>query len=157
LIALRNAPEWQGLLWYDDFYQRTVLRGRTPWLEQEVHDQPWDGRDDILTANWLQHQEINVTPEVAGQAVETIAPKHRLHPVREYRAGLVWDEPPRLDRWAIDYLGAEDSPYIRAISRCWLISAVARIMQPGCKADYVLILEGPQGKLKSTALDRLAR
>jgi predicted P-loop ATPase len=63
---------------------------------------------------------------------------------------------PRLDAWLIDYFHAQDSVYIRAIGPRYLISGVARIYQPGCKVDHLLILEGPQGKQKSEALRTLA-
>jgi len=70
--------------------------------------------------------------------------------------GLTWDGKERCSTWLIDYLGVEDSLYARAVGRKWLVSAVARIMQPGCKADVCLILESfKQGKLKSTALRSL--
>ena len=63
---------------------------------------------------------------------------------------------PRLDSWALTYLGADDTPLSRAFGALWAISAIARIMQPGAKADHMLILEGPQGARKSTALKVLA-
>jgi predicted P-loop ATPase len=76
--------------------------------------------------------------------------------VREYLDGLVWDKHPRVDRWLIDYGKAVDAPYIRAVSRLMLVAAVRRVRQPGCAFDEMLILEGPQGIGKSTALQILA-
>jgi predicted P-loop ATPase len=70
--------------------------------------------------------------------------------------GLVWDSEQRLDTWALTYLGTSDTPLHRAFGSLWAISAVARIMQPGAKVDHMLILEGPQGARKSTALKVLA-
>lgn len=80
------------------------------------------------------------------------------HPVREYLEGLKWDGKHRVRRWLIDYLGAvNDSPeYVEAVGEAWMISAIARIFLPGCKADHVLILQGPQGIMKSSALAILA-
>jgi predicted P-loop ATPase len=85
-----------------------------------------------------------------------VARENSYHPVRDFLNSLAWDGQDRLSRWLIDYLGAEDTEYVRAVGRAWLISAVARAMKPGCKADYMLVLEGPQGKGKSTALHVLA-
>ena len=70
--------------------------------------------------------------------------------------GLRWDGVPRIDRWLSAYLGAEDTEYSHAVGSRWLISPVARIFRPGVKADSCLILEGPQGIRKSTALRSLA-
>jgi predicted P-loop ATPase len=75
--------------------------------------------------------------------------------VREWLDSLVWDGIPRLHTWMIDYLGAKDTLYVRAVSAAWPISGVARAMQPGCKADHVLLLEGHQGLRKSSALKAL--
>jgi predicted P-loop ATPase len=69
---------------------------------------------------------------------------------------IAWDGINRLDTWLTTYLGVEDSNYARAVGARWLISAVARIYRPGVKADCCLILEGPQGSKKSTALKTLA-
>lgn len=85
-----------------------------------------------------------------------IIPNH--HPVREYLEGLKWDGKHRVRRWLIDYLGAvnDSSEYVEAVGEAWMISAIARIFLPGCKADHVLILQGPQGILKSSALGIMA-
>jgi predicted P-loop ATPase len=76
--------------------------------------------------------------------------------VREHFESLEWDGVQRLDTWLIDYFHAEDTAYIRAIGPRYLISGVARIYRPGCKADNLIIFEGPQGRLKSEALRTLA-
>jgi predicted P-loop ATPase len=77
-------------------------------------------------------------------------------PVRDYLDALVWDGTPRLDKWLPTYFHAEDSEYVRAVGSRYLISAVARIYQPGCKVDHSLILEGPQGRQKTETLRTLA-
>jgi predicted P-loop ATPase len=157
LIALREAPEWQGVLTYDEFALVTMQMKPPPWLKHEDTWTPrqWTDRDDALTADWLQHQDIGVTVNVAATAAETVAKDHSFHPIRAYLEGLVWDGEERIADFASRYLGAETSPYHSAVSRCLFIAAVARIMRPGCKADYVPILEGFQDKGKSTAIELL--
>jgi predicted P-loop ATPase/phage/plasmid primase-like uncharacterized protein len=158
--ALRKASEWDGVLWHDGFATVTVARRAPPWAtdsNENWTDTTWCDRDDYLVAEWLQHQGIIVPASIAGQAVETVARDREFHPVREYLDGLEWDGTPRLDLWLTTYLGAADSVYVRAVGARWLISAVARIFIPGCQADCALILEGPQGIRKSSALAVLAR
>jgi putative DNA primase/helicase len=82
--------------------------------------------------------------------VQTVAERNKYHPVKDYLNSLVWDGTPRLDEWLIRYVGAEDTEYTRAVGPRWMISGVARIMEPGCQADCVLVLEGPQGIMKTT-------
>lgn len=91
-------------------------------------------------------------------AVADIAQTLRIHPVREYLAGVQskWDGVSRLDDWLIKYCGAEDSPYNRAVGALTLIAAVRRARLPGCKFDTMMVLEGGQGCGKSTALSILA-
>ena len=158
ITALRGAPEWEGVLWHDAFATATIARKPPPWIERSAtwQDTPWSDRDDALVADWLQHQDIMAPMSVAGQAVEVVSRDRTFHPVREYLDGLVWDGTSRLETWLLRYLGAEDTPYHRAVGARWLISAVARIYVPGCKADCALILEGPQGIRKSSALMALA-
>ena len=158
ICALREAPEWDGVLWHNEFATATVARKAPPWITERAawEDTPWSDRDDFLVTDWMQRQDIMIPASVAGQAVETVARDQLFHPVREYLGALTWDGTPRIDTWLSAYLGAADSPYIRAVGPRWLISAIARIYIPGTQADCALILEGPQGIRKSSALRILA-
>jgi len=77
-------------------------------------------------------------------------------PVLDYLNSLEWDGVSRVDDWLVRYCGAQDTPFIRAVGRKVLIAAVRRVKEPGCKFDYILVMEGPQGVGKSTALKILA-
>ena len=88
--------------------------------------------------------------------MEVVAADITFHPVRAQLNELIWDCTPRLDNWLSVYLGVEETTFSRAVGCAWLISAVARIFRPGCKADHVLIFEGAQGIGKSTAAATLA-
>jgi predicted P-loop ATPase len=158
LIALRHAPEWQGVLAYDEFALIIMMQKPPPWqkhMDNSWTPQRWTDRDDALTANWLQHQDIAVTVALAATAAETVAKDATFHPVRDYLSELRWDGKRRIAQFAATYLGAEATPYHQSVSRCMFIAAVARIMRPGCKADNVPIFEGVQDKGKSTAIELL--
>jgi predicted P-loop ATPase/DNA primase len=157
ITALREAAEWAGVLGYNEFAHSTVMQKGPPW-DSTGRDLPsdWAPNDDVLTTEWLQHQGIYISVEVTGQAVEAIARERPFHPVREYLKALAWDGTHRLTSWLHEYLGVTPSPYAAAVGSRWMISAVARVFEPGCKADCCLILEGEQGIRKSTALRALA-
>jgi predicted P-loop ATPase len=155
---LRRAPEWHGVLAYDEFALTTMAMKPPPWLKHMDNSwtpQRWTDRDDALTADWLQHQDISVTVAIAATAAETVARDAAFHPVRDYLNSMQWDGTERTAQFAVKYLGAADTPYHTGVSRCVFIAAVARVMRPGCKADYVPILEGAQDKGKSTAIELL--
>ena len=88
---------------------------------------------------------------ICNEAIELLAAKIVVNPLRNYMQLLEWDGTPRLDNWLYTYMGARDCNYTRAVGRKWLISAVARAMNPGCQADHMLIFEGKQGVGKSRA------
>jgi predicted P-loop ATPase len=158
ITALRWAPEWTGVLARNEFALTTVALRPAPIQTTDPQTQiarTWSPADDILTAEWLHHQGIFVSADVTALAVETLASQHHFHPVREYLNSLSWDGTHRLATWLTDYLGAAPTPYNEAVGTRWMISAVARIFEPGCKADCCLILEGDQGIRKSTALRTL--
>jgi predicted P-loop ATPase len=105
---------------------------------------------------WFQHQGFLIqSAECCNAAMEIVARDHSYHPVRSYLDSLKWDGKPRIDTWLTSYLGAERTDFNRAIGAKWLVSAVARVKKPGCKADHVLILESAQGGGKSTAISIL--
>lgn len=154
LHALRNAPEWHGVLAYDEFAARAITTNPPPWSNQTVEH--WTDYHDTRACEWFQEQEIPVPVGVVGRGIQTIARENRVYPVREYLNALNWDRTPRLNAWLTTYFGVEDSQYVRAVGPRFLISAVARVFSPGCQVDHMLILEGPQGILKSSALQVLA-
>jgi predicted P-loop ATPase len=158
ITALRGAPEWAGVLAYNEFAHFTVLQKPAPWMKPDVEvSADWTPNDDTLTTEWLHHQGIFVSVDVTGQAVEAVARERPFHPVRAYLQDLTWDGKHRLESWLPDYLGVDPSPYAAAVGSRWMISAVARVFEPGCKADCCLILEGEQGIRNSTALRVLAQ
>jgi predicted P-loop ATPase len=148
--ALRCAPEWAGVLAYNAFTMSTVKLKAPPIRSGAAGE--WTDADDIATAEWMQRESINVIPGTVADAVQAVASERTYHPVKDYLESCKWDARPRLNTWLTQYLGCEDTPYIRAVGARWMISAVARIYQPGAKADCCLILEGEQGAGKSTAL-----
>lgn len=154
ITALRGAPEWKKVLAFNDFSVGTVALKPLPWGVKSIGE--WTDHEDRLTADWLQRNDIIVPVEIAGQAVQVVAKDQCFHPVRDYLDSLSWDGNLRISDWLTRYLDVAASKYSRAVGERWLISAVARIYDPGCKADCCLILEGRQGLLKSTALRTLA-
>lgn len=144
-------------LFHNEFLLAAMLSGAPPWApDRGRRDDPpreLTDADDIGCADWLQREHsIYVGPEIAAQALQHVAQQRTVHPVRDYLDGLRWDRKPRLATWLTYFLGTPDAPYVRAVAEKWMVSAVARVYQPGCKADCALILEGRQGLLKSSAL-----
>jgi predicted P-loop ATPase len=154
LYALRNAPEWRGVLAYDEFAARAITRKPLPWIDQTVEQ--WTDYHDSRACEWFQEHEIAASAGEVGRGIQTVARENPVHPVRDYLNALKWDRTARLDTWLPRYFGVEDSPYVKAVASRFLISAVARVEKPGCQVDHALILEGPQGLLKSSALRELA-
>lgn len=99
---------------------------------------------------------LRVQKERYADVLLDLSRNHPRHPVKEYLDSLEWDGVARIDHWLVSYLGVEDSRYARAIGRIVLLAAVRRIRRPGCKFDEMLILEGTQGSMKSSALATLA-
>jgi predicted P-loop ATPase len=155
LVALRHAQEWQGVLHFNESSMQVTAKSEPPW-DSRALPFIWRDDDDVRAAAWMQRQGIMVGQEVCGQAIQTIARERGFHPIRDYLASLTWDGIRRIDDWLTLYLGVDPTDYVRAVGAKWLIGAVARVYKPGCKNDSCLILEGPQGSLKSTALRTLA-
>ena len=157
IIALTSDIAFAGVLAFDDFSQEIVARQPLPWdAATGPFPRPWEDADDVRTAEWLQLRGVNVAPLVVGRAVGAVAREHRIHPVRDWLEHLRWDGIPRIETWTSSYLGAAPTAFHHTVGALWLISAVARIFRPGVKADHMLILEGPQGARKSTAIKVLA-
>jgi len=142
---LRNAPEFKGRLRWNEMFIGPDLDGRP------IED---SALGDLREAIELRYR---IEPSAANlaQALITVASQRSYHPVRQYLDGLTWDGIERICRVGPELLGVE-SPITQAMLRAWFISAVARVLQPGCKVDTALVLTGKQGFRKSSFFRALA-
>ncbi len=155
LLILQNKEELKDKLATDDFAHRYAVLGELPW-RAVGQDRFWKNSDDAELRGYIETEYKVVSRNKTSDALDAVFARRRFHPVREYLSSLEWDGVPRVDKLLIDYLGAEDTPFNRAVSRKTLCAATARIMQPGIKFDYMLVLIGSQGIGKSSLFSRLA-
>jgi hypothetical protein len=137
---------------YDEFADRILLDGLKdfgPVLEDAAVDRIW-----LLLDRRFQ---LQVFKDLLRTVIVDTARLNKFHPVRDYLDALHWDGINRIDKWLTTYGGVEDNEYSRAVGALFLIAAVRRVRQPGCKFDEMVILEQEQqGTDKSTALATLA-
>lgn len=158
LIILENDPRLAGKITLNDFSHQPVAKGNLPWRKvgNQRDGEPWRDSDDAALRHYIESVYDIAAPTKINDALAIVLERHKFHPVREYLESLWWDGIPRIETLFIDYLGAEDSPYTRAVTRKMLVAAVARVFQPGVKFDYSAVLVGPQGCGKSAIIKRLA-
>ena len=152
-LILRHDPAFDGRLVFDEHRGRPMCRDM-PW-DRGSDWREWTNTDDLRFAEWVQFQRVILRPTTCADALQAVTDDLHCHPIREYLSKLQWDGTERLHRWLTDYLSAGPNDLIGEFGYRFLISAVARIFKPGCKADCALVLEGQQGAGKSTALASL--
>lgn len=149
-LILGNDRRWKGVIAYDSFSSK-IRKLKTPPYGGAPGD--WSDLDDVRVTLWLADvYGLCVKSATVLEAVNAVAHDNAFHPVRQFLDGLAWDGTPRLEQWLQNHLGVTDSEYARRVGKRWMVSAVARVFSPGCKADSVLILEGLQGAGKSTSM-----
>jgi predicted P-loop ATPase len=152
LLALRSDPAFKGMFVYDEMLRAPMLVRAIDEPAETFKPRPLTDVDVGKIQEILQKLGLVRLPkDIAHQAVDVVAHERRFHPVRDYLKGLAWDGTPRLHCWLSTYLGAEATEYIEKIGAMFMISMVARIFDPGSKVDHMLVVEGPQGEMKSTA------
>lgn len=183
-LIVENDVWTRGVAAFNEFTQEIVQRGipgkkaprraRQPKPVLQLDGMSWKLRDKANGDFWTDDKdgairalieapksqggyEIKVPDRDLRDAINIVGRKNAFHPVCEYLTGLTWDSAPRCETLFIDYLGAPDDSYHRAIARLMLTAAVARVFEPGTKFDFAVILEGLQGKRKSTFISTLAR
>ncbi len=171
LLYFENHPDWQGVLGYNQFTAQHAILRHPPDL---VHLKPGDSLEDhhdTQFARWMQTETRQPWKvEMVRRVVDCHAKEHSFHPVRDYLNGLPeWDHVPRLKSWLFDYAGAgpasdaDDSHdpellnFIAAAGERWMISAVARIHNPGCEVHHMLVLEGGEGLGKSMLVKKIGK
>ena len=153
---LQHDPALKGKIAVDDFAVRGLALGALPWNPAEDR-RLWTDTDDAGVAWWLETRYDITGREKIDGALLLVSEANKINEVKDYLTSLEWDKTPRLDTVLSDYLGADDTPYTRAVARKSLTAAVVRVMQPGCKYDYVPVFVGPQGIGKSTFLATLGK
>lgn len=150
---LHHDERWKDVLAYDEFSQRVMKLKVPPYWEKNGSIGEWDAQDDARTAMWITRSyRLNISPGLAAEAVENLARNHPINPPKDYMLSLKWDGVKRVDNWLLTYMGVEKSEYSKRVARWFLMGMVKRVLEPGCKFDYCLVLEGSQGRKKSSAL-----
>lgn len=155
-LILRNDPRLRGAFAINQFSMRPVVRRDLPWRRAKDGDL-WEDADDANLLLYMEQTWRLVGENKIRNAWTVVANENAYHPVREYLDGLCWDGTERLDTLLVRYMGAEDTPYTRAVTRKWMTAAVKRMYQPGCKFDAMLVLVGAQGIGKSRLAAILSR
>jgi predicted P-loop ATPase len=154
LANTRLALHFLGLPFSHNLFNGKKLVGNME-LNTDVAGQVTDDAVTALRVLVRQYFEFDPGKNNAWDAVNMFCREHPYHPIKDYLESLTWDGASRIDRMLVDYFGAPDTPFIRAVSRIVMIASVRRIYEPGCKFDYMTVLESPEGYEKSSALAAL--
>ena len=160
ILMTRHHDNFKGIFRYNEFNHKIMITKCPPWCDDDEDFRVHELNDVDISelASALESYGISPDRTRIHNAIEVVAHKNKFHPARDYLNGLEWDGKKRLERWLIDYMGAKDDPseYLAFIGMKWLCAAVKRVFEPGCKFDHILVMEGKQGRGKSTALKTLA-
>jgi predicted P-loop ATPase len=152
--VLEGLPGFKGRIWLDEFTRNVMT---TFCLRPGEEEREWTDEDSRQL--WLEIQRrisiCRIGKDTVHEAVMAYAHFNRRHPVKEWLAKIEWDRAPRLDNFFRDYMSAEDSAFNRACSSNFFLAMIARVFAPGCKVDNMVVLEGNQGRFKSSALKAL--
>lgn len=159
-LILQYEKRFSGIFAWNDFANEVYLLRRPPW-DVSGPQSFWTPRkikdtDTVACAGWLEYTGMSPKINDVGKIIVRVAEHNKYNPVTDALQALKWDGEKRVGKWLTYYMGAEDTRINSRFGEKWLISAVARAFQPGCKADAMLVLEGPQGLKKSSALRALA-
>lgn len=152
-LILENDPYLKSLV-FNQLLDGMEIKGDVPWAHPSKY---WRDADDAQLISYVESTYGTFSQRNYDIAVTKVTDDRSYHPIREYISNLPeWDGVERVDTLLIDYLGAADNTYVRAVTRKTLCAAIRRVLDPGCKFDSMLVLNGPQGVGKSTLIARLA-
>lgn len=154
-IIMDNDSRFAGKIKFDEFSRQEYLMGEIPW-ESENCDRAWGSHDDAALYSIIQTDYGVKNRNDYFDAIKNVSMRNKFHPVRDILDGLEFDGEEHIRSLLPDYLGVEDTEYAYQVMRLWMLGAVARVYEPGCKFDYTMIFTGPQGLGKSTFLKMMA-
>ncbi|MDE7323077.1 MAG: virulence-associated E family protein [Lachnospiraceae bacterium] len=154
-IIMDNDNRFAGKIKFDEFSRQEYLMGKVPW-ESETCDRAWGSHDDAALYSIIQTDYGIKNRNDYFDAIKNVSMRNKFHPVRDILDGLEFDGEEHIRSLLPDYLGVEDTEYSYQVMRLWMLGAVARVYEPGCKFDYTMIFTGPQGLGKSTFLKMMA-
>jgi predicted P-loop ATPase len=154
VVILNGDPALSGCVAYNEMSRDIVSVRSLPWRTVSGETQ-WTDSDDADLRFYLERVYGLSGKDKIFDGLNVVAMARRFHPVRDYLEGVAWDGVPRLERLLVDFMGADDTPYTRAVTRKALTAAVARIYRPGVKFDNMLTLRGDQGIGKSSFFAKL--
>ncbi|WP_352524825.1 virulence-associated E family protein [Heyndrickxia oleronia] len=159
LVALEGDPILKGRIRLDSFADALIGIAPFPWAPRDNEEGSflWTESDDAGLRSYLEKILGFRVRDLINDALVLCAAKNRFNPVVDYLNSLKWDGVKRLETLFIDYLGAADTPYTRAVTRKSFIAAVARAMNPGCKHDTMPVLTGAQGMGKTTLIQKMGK
>lgn len=154
VVILNGDPSLSGCVGFNEMSHNIVATRSLPWRKVRGESQ-WTDADDADLRYYLERVYGLTGKDKIFDGLNVVAMARRFHPVRDYLDGCMWDGVQRLERLLVEFLGADDTPYTRAVTRKALVAAVARIYRPGCKFDYMLTIRGRQGLGKSALISKL--
>ena len=157
MLALSEDPALQDRFGFNEMSCTAMLMKPLFSEDADFVKRPINDADLASVQQYLQWQGLRrLGKDTVHQAVDVRARQCGFHPVKDYLNRVEWDQVPRLETWMSTHLGAEQNEYTKGVGRMFMISMVARIFSPGCKADHMPVFEGDQGIFKSTACRILA-
>lgn len=156
VIIINNDVELKGKIKYNMFEGNIFLVGDVPW-EKVTVERPFVDSDDAAMRHYLERVYGIFNTGKTFDAINIAAIKNKYHPIREYIEAQTWDGISRVSTLLIDYMGAENSKYVREVTKKMMVAAIARIYRPGVKFDTVLTLVGGQGIGKSTFFNNIGK
>ena len=152
-LILENDANLKGIV-FNEQSDSMEIKGKVPWNNPSKF---WRDADDAQLISYIDDNYGTFSRNNYDVAVAKTTDDRRYHPIKEYLAALPeWDGVERVDSLLVDYFGASDNQYTRAVTRKTLCGAIQRVYHPGVKFDTMLVLNGGQGIGKSTLIKKLA-
>ena len=150
---LKEDPFLVGAIGYNELSERINIVRDLGWMRE---DDVLDDTDMAYIRLYLEENYSIGYSKNIDSAIKIIANENRFHPIKDILNNLVWDGTSRLEDMLTHFLGVEKTELTKEAIKLFMLGAVSRIFNPGCKFETFICLVGDQGAGKSTFLRFLA-